>query len=241
MYRYHPHHTRRDFIRIFSVRVLGNFLILFSLYMIAWVFYRPVLEEIKYSYNSFMGKRYAVSEDAQVDQTANPQDDRPTSGVSLSDILQRNRVQPLIPADPQYSILIPKLGANAKIIPGINAANEREYLDALKLGVAQASGTGNPGEGHHIYLFAHSTNTFSNVSRYNALFYLLYKLEPGDEINLYYQGVRHKYQVTGSTIVDPSEVSYLTSTTDFETVTLQTCWPPGTTLQRMLVFAEPVE
>ncbi len=234
MYRYHPHHTRREYLRIFTVRVLGNFLILFSLYMIAWVFYRPILEEVKYAYNHVLGNTYEVAED-----TTRPA--VPTTGPRLSDILAGRHVQPLIPVDPQYSILIPKLGANAQIIPGINAANEREYLDALKRGVAQASGSGNPGEGHHIYLFAHSTNTFSNVSRYNALFYLLYKLEPGDEINLYYQGVRHKYLVTGQTIVDPTEVSYLTRTTDVETLTLQTCWPPGTTLQRMLVFADPVK
>lgn len=237
MYEYHPHHTRKQHARTFMLRVTGNFLIVFSAYMILWVFYRPVVEEIKYTFNSLRGKTYVVSDtptDPTTDSVTQPQQ-------SLADILSGRTVQPLVPIDPNYSIVIPKLGANARIIPNINAANEREYLDALKTGVAHASGTGNPGEGHHIYLFAHSTNTFTNVSRYNALFYLLYKLESGDEVNIFYGGVRHKYYVKETKVVDPSEVSYLTRTTDFETLTLQTCWPPGTTLQRMLVFADPAK
>ncbi len=200
-----------------------------------WVFYRPMVEEIRYAYNSFLGKTYVVSD------APTPAKPTQTPQMSLTDILSRRTVQPLIPVDPSYSVVIPKLGANARVIPNINAAVEKEYLQALKTGVAHASGTGNPGEGHHIYLFAHSTNTFTNVSRYNALFYLLYKLEPGDEVNIFYKDVRHKYIVTGTQVVDPSEVSYLTRTTDFETLTLQTCWPPGTTLQRMLVFADPAK
>jgi sortase A len=66
----------------------------------------------------------------------------------------------------------------------------------------------------------------------------LYKLENGDEVNLFHEGKRYVYEVTGSKIVDPSEVEYITRKTETEFVTLQTCWPPGTTLKRLLVFAE---
>jgi len=120
----------------------------------------------------------------------------------------------------------------------VNTADDKSYLDALKNGVAHAAGTKFPGENGHIYLFAHSTNTFTNVSRYNAVFYLLYKLEPGDEVNLYYKGIRYKYNVVGKEIIDPSRVDYLTRKTDKEFLTMQTCWPPGTIYQRLLVFAE---
>lgn len=202
-----------------------------------WVFFKPALEEVKYAYNSLLGRTYAVAEDVEV--PLEPQSaPSPTTGL-LSNILARNVVQPLIPKDPQFSVVIPKIGANEHIIPMVDPGDEDEYLEALKHGVAHAAGSAFPGENRHVYLFAHSTNTFSNVSRYNAIFYLLYKLEENDEINIYYNGIRHIYNVVGKTVVEPSEVGYLTRTTDAEFLTLQTCWPPGTTAQRLLIFAEP--
>ncbi|MEK7177733.1 MAG: sortase, partial [Patescibacteria group bacterium] len=68
-------------------------------------------------------------------------------------------------------------------------------------------------------------------------FYLLYKLEKNDEVNIFYQGQRYVYRVIGQEIVDPSQVQYLTRKTNREFLTLQTCWPPGTTLKRLLIFA----
>ncbi len=231
-----------DYFRILFLRTLGNFLVLFSLYMLTWVFYEPVKEEIIFAYNNATGKTYVVAE--ELDQL----EDNPTFTASkgseesglLSSFLATQKVEALVPRDPNFSVVIPKLGANANIIANVNSANADEYLSALQTGVAHAAGTAFPGQNQHVYLFAHSTNTFSNVSRYNAIFYLLYKLENGDEVNVYYQGVRHKYIVTGKTVVDPSEVEYLTRKTDSEFLTLQTCWPPGTVAKRMLVFAEPV-
>lgn len=236
MYTYHPHHSRRQHARTFAIRVVGNFLIVFSLYMLSWVFLKPAVEEAKYAYNQLRGKTYIVSEDASALPAS---ETKPQSGL-LSQILAGKTVEPLVPKDPQFSILIPKLGANERVLPNVNSADENDYLPALQKGVAHAAGTAFPGEGGHVYLFAHSTNTFSNVSRYNAVFYLLYKLENGDEINVYYRGVRHRYAVIGKQVVDPSEVTYLTRKTTAEFLTLQTCWPPGTTSQRMLIFAEPL-
>lgn len=252
-------------IRTILQRMAGNFLILFSLYMMSWVFYRPFIEEVKYTYNNLVGREYVVVDEfdrnggtdangvsgGDVRNGANDGDVRnsdlrfnATKGSTqiglLDSILRSQKVQPLVPKDPNFSVVIPKLGANANVIANVNSAREDEYLSALEHGVAHAAGTALPGQDQHIYLFAHSTNTFSNVSRYNAIFYLLYKLENGDEINIFHEGIRHRYNVTGKTIVDPSEVQYLTKKTEKEFVTLQTCWPPGTVAQRMLVFAEPV-
>ena len=86
-------------------------------------------------------------------------------------------------------------------------------------------------------MFAHSTDYFWNVGNYNAVFYLLHKLEVNDEINVFFQGQRYKYKVIEKTVVDPKQVEYLTRKTNREFITLQTCWPPGTTLQRLLIFA----
>jgi len=58
---------------------------------------------------------------------------------------------------------------------------------------------------------------------------------------IFYQNKRYNYIVTGSKIVSPMDVSYLVNSQnqDKQQLILQTCWPPGTTLQRLLVFASP--
>jgi sortase (surface protein transpeptidase) len=39
-------------------------------------------------------------------------------------------------------------------------------------------------------------------------------------------------------VTNPDDVSFLNQPYDQETIVMQTCWPPGTTSQRLLVFAE---
>lgn len=220
-----------EYLRILILRTIGNFLILASLFMIGKTFYNPVKEEIRYFVNSLVHKRYVV---VQKKGLPEPQDQK--KGF-LASTFKINKIEALVPEDPNFSIVVPKIGANAKILPNIDASDEKIYLSALNKGVAHVFGTAFPGEGGHIFLFAHSTDYFWNVGSYNAIFYLLYKLESKDEINLFYKGQRYVYRVVDKRVVDPSEIVYLTRKTNREFLTLQTCWPPGTTLKRLLVFA----
>lgn len=145
--------------------------------------------------------------------------------------------------DKQFQILIPKLGVNSRIIANVNPAVEKEYAQALKLGVAHAAGTGLPGEenthNRTIFVFGHSTNGSWNISRYNALFYSLKDLIIGDSITVWFWGKEFDYTVKERKIVEPDDVSFLQPQTDKERLILQTCWPPGTTWKRLLVIAEP--
>jgi len=195
----------------------------------------PVREEIRYFIDTVVQKKYIVVSN---EKKISPKEQTIQSG-GLARIFQSNITEILTPQDPQFDIIIPKVGANSIVIPNVDASNETEYLGALRQGVAHTQGTAFPGEGGHIFLFAHSTDYFWNVGTYNAVFYLLYKLEKGDEIDLFYQGKHYVYTVIGKETVDPSQVQYLTRKSNKEFLTLQTCWPPGTTLQRLLIFAVP--
>lgn len=143
------------------------------------------------------------------------------------------------PKDTNFGIVIPKIEANAKVILNVNPGIEREYLAALQKGVAHAKGTDFPGGSDNIYLFAHSTGDVFNLQFFNAVFYLLHRLENGDEISVYYLGRRYNYYVYDKKVVEADDVDYLVKKTGTPTLTLQTCWPPGTTLKRLLVFARP--
>lgn len=138
-----------------------------------------------------------------------------------------------------FSIVIPKIGAKANIIANVDMNSEKEYDAALMEGVAHAKGTYFPGQGKEIFLFAHSTNSPFNVRAYNAVFYLLDKMKVGDDVVMYFSDKRYVYRVGETRIVGPNDISFLNKD-DGETLILQTCYPPGTSWNRLLVLAKPV-
>lgn len=152
-----------------------------------------------------------------------------------------SRPTPTLPPvpDPSFSLVIPKIDARAKVIANVDPARPEIYQPVLQQGVAHAAGSGFPGSGKTIYLFAHSTNAQWNVVRYNAVFFLLNQLEPGDEVWLVYQGRLYSYIVSEKKIVGAKETYYLTDYQQGETLILQTCWPPGTIWKRLLILARP--
>jgi len=205
--------------------------------MVGKTFYQPVQQEIRFFIEQQAKKEYVVASNKEEEAMYKLQTNKNQPKGALNSLLNVKPLEVLVPEDPEFSVVITKIGANARILPNIDVSDEDAYLEALKSGVAHAMGTAFPGEGGHVFLFAHSTDYFWNVGNYNAVFYLLHKLEKGDEINLFFKGQRFKYRVVEKSIVNPDQVEYLTRKTNREFVTLQTCWPPGTTLKRLLVFA----
>lgn len=134
-------------------------------------------------------------------------------------------------------ISIPAVFIDEPVVYNVDPNNPAQYLAALKHGIAQASSTSFPGSPGLGYYFAHSS-TPQFVERYNAVFYLLYKLHTGDAIYLWHDGKRYDYAVTTSKITSPTDLSFLHALYPTETIVLQTCWPPGTSLERLLVFAQ---
>jgi len=241
--------TRSEIIRYLILRSIGNFLVLFAIFGVAATFGPALYYEISFKVIQARGVRYQVYEPNPSAGTSPLGEilkrqkigSVKVSGGGFADVLAGPKEQILIPNDTSFSILIPKLGANAKVFPNIDASDPNQFLPILKEGVAHAKGTVFPGMKGNIYLFAHSTDNFWDVGRYNAIFYLLKDLNPGDEVVIFFQNKRHNYVVTGSKVVDPTDVSYITNAQnqDGETLILQTCWPPGTTWKRWVVFAKP--
>ena len=135
-----------------------------------------------------------------------------------------------------YGIVVPKLGLDEKVIFNVDPNDEAQYVAALKQGIAHASSTSFPDENGLGYYFAHSSNPSTHV-QFNAVFYLLNKLELGDEIYIWHEQKRYRYLVSDKRINDPTDTGFLYQKYDQETIVLQTCWPPGTTKERLLVFA----
>ena len=159
---------------------------------------------------------------------------------NVSTLINYNYDINLVPPNADFSIIIPKIAAVAPVFADTDPFDSGISLSVLRKGVAHAKGTSYPGSPGNTYLFAHSTDTFYNVGRYNAVFYLLGKLEPGDEIIIFYKGEKISYEVDSVKVVNADDVKYLGKVGEGNTLTLQTCYPPGTTIKRLIVVASQV-
>jgi len=144
------------------------------------------------------------------------------------------------PVSTDYGIVVEKINANAKIVAGVDPSSQADYTRALAEGVAEAQSSTVPGQPGNLYLFSHSADAPWDVTRYNAIFYLLRELSPNDRVIIFYKGVRYDYIVFDKTIVSPKDISFLTNRYDKPVLTLQTCDPPGTSLNRLIVRAKLV-
>ena len=231
---------RKEIIKFLILHSIGNFLVLFAIFGFLATLGPALYYEAAYRVLQARGVHFSVS-----NQVVQPEKIPKTMPVietepSFTDILSGPKEQILAPINTEFDILIPKIGANARIFPNVDPSNPDIFLPILQKGVAHAAGTFFPGQKGNIYLFAHSTDNFWDVGRYNAIFYLLKDLKLGDNVVVFFKNVRYNYVVKNTKIVSPSEVSYIThAQTGKELLILQTCWPPGTTWQRLMVFAEP--
>lgn len=141
---------------------------------------------------------------------------------------------------PEGGVVIPALYLDEPVVYNVDPNDSDAYTLALKQGIAHASSTRLPDNGGLGYYFAHSSSP-SLARQYNAVFYLLGKLNGGERITLWHNGKRSDYKVSKKEITVPDDVRFLNTPYDKETIVLQTCWPPGTAERRLLVFAERVE
>lgn len=139
-----------------------------------------------------------------------------------------------------FFIEVPKLGIYEKIHANVDPNNAKEYEVALQEGVAHALGSAFPGQDKLIYIFGHSTDGVWNVEAFNAVFYQIKDLQIGDKIILHLGEEKFDYIVSAQDIVKSSEVDFVNNLKNEKILLLQTCWPPGTSWQRLFVSAVPV-
>lgn len=184
---------------------------------------------------------YSRKAKEKVSLAINPQVPLPPSAPVIFNPLLTPEGAVITPVNKEFSLIVPKVGINAEVVPNVNPLKANEYTVALKKGVAHASTSYFPDQPGPVYLFSHSTNYEWFVDDLNAVFYHLKNLEQGDLVVLFYKGNRYTYKLTHKKVVSPKDISYLAPDSDERTLILQTCWPPGSIAQRLLLFAELIE
>lgn len=145
---------------------------------------------------------------------------------------------------PDPKLIIPKIGVEVPIVWDANAADQNSLNKAMDKGVAWFNIRGanaRPGEVGNFVLSGHSSNDWLDQGPYKFIFVRLEQMKVGDTIYVNYEGIRYTYEIKRTRVVKPTEVSALTEPTDKPILTLITCTPIGTALNRLLVFAEQVD
>jgi len=141
---------------------------------------------------------------------------------------------------PESKILIPKINLEIPVVYDLGTNEEKAVQHALEGGVVHYDGTPNPGQSGNVVVVGHSSNNILNSGRYKFAFVLLKRMEAGDTLFLQKGGQRYTYQVIENRVVPPNDTSVLGPTSKPNTVTLITCDPPGTSINRRVVIAEQI-
>lgn len=141
---------------------------------------------------------------------------------------------------PESKLIIPKINLDVPVVYDEPSIDEQVVQRALEDGVLHYATTPNPGEMGNSVIFGHSSNNILNRGKYKFAFVLLNKLEVGDTFMAHYGGKRYIYKVTETKIVPPTDVSVLNATSHPASMTLITCDPPGTAINRLVVIGEQI-
>jgi len=142
---------------------------------------------------------------------------------------------------PQVEINITKINISTPMVWSVSTDAASMDKD-LENGVTHYPSTGVPGQPGNMIVSGHSSNYVWAKGNYNHIFAGLNNLEAGDIISVKEteqngRVITFSYKVTGKKIVSADDQSVFNNTTS-PTLSLTTCWPIGTNLQRLIVTAE---
>lgn len=143
---------------------------------------------------------------------------------------------------PEPKLIIPKVNIDVPIVWNTRP-DHNSQMAAMENGVAWFGIPGansKPGQVGNTVLSGHSSNDFLETGNYKFVFAPLHRMTEGDTIYINYEGTRYTYTVTRISVVKPTDVDALRYPTDKPVLTLITCTPLGTALNRLLVTAEQV-
>ncbi len=136
-------------------------------------------------------------------------------------------------------IRIPALKINAPLNSAVSMS-DADVLKTLSKGVALYPNGVKPGQQGKVFISGHSTGEpWKGIYRF--VFMHLNELKPGDEIIIDFDSTRYSYRVTKSSIIDPSNLKFISSDNSKPVLSLMACWPLWTTKNRIIVDAQLIK
>ena len=141
-------------------------------------------------------------------------------------------------------IIIPKIGKNIPLIDikqkSVSGQKELEniFMKELEDWVVRYPWSTKPGKPGNTFIFGHSSNYPWIKWDYNDVFANLGKLNYWDKVIVYYGQNKYIYKIKTKKVISPKDTKVLKRNKNKDELTLMTCWPVGTTLNRLLVIWE---
>ncbi len=143
-----------------------------------------------------------------------------------------------VPTMDDSTIYLPSIDVRAPILWDIPV---NDALNGLQQGVVQVAESYYPGEVGRTFIVGHSSGYWWMRNPWTKVFALLDQVRDGDLVFLKRDGQAYAYVVTGREVVAPDKVSVIRDQTlDRNQLALMTCTPVGTSLNRLVLYAEPV-
>jgi LPXTG-site transpeptidase (sortase) family protein len=187
--------------------------------------------------NSISGAAISAALDAlppppQVETTSSKPDQPSSSTTSTKKVAAKLASSSLGLSD--NLLVIPKLNIHVPVIWN-SSGDEAIMLENLSKGVAHYGFTSLPNEQNgNVFITGHSSYYWWDKGKYKTVFATISELVPGDQLFVQYQGKIFVYEMVNKVTVKPSDVS-VTDPTDTPTLSLMTCVPVGTALNRLVV------
>jgi len=144
---------------------------------------------------------------------------------------------------PEPKLIIPKINVDIPVNFDIATTQEVAIQTALQDAAVHYKLAGAdvfPGQYGNSVILGHSSNDVFAKGQYKFAFVLTDQLVAGDIFYVHYKGTRYTYKVTDKKIIKPSDLAALQIGDTKPMLTLVTCTPAGTALNRLLVFAEQI-
>jgi LPXTG-site transpeptidase (sortase) family protein len=218
-------------LRKHNLRTLSNFMIAAG-FLLLWLTFGAILKDEAWFYlKEAKGQKLSLF---------NREEDAIEDSVFARFLTSR----PIFiePVNKDFSIVIERIGVNAPIVADVSITDEKAYNEALRTGIAHASTSKYPSnKPGNVYLFAHASINFWRLGKYANVFNLVRKLDLGDRIHIFYKGDPYVYEVVNKETMKGWNTYPITRSVVEPILTLQTCDPPGTTLNRMVVTAKLIK
>lgn len=144
-------------------------------------------------------------------------------------------------------IVIPKIGKNIPLVEvdwrKVKNMKELEnvFQEELVNWIIRYPWSARPWEKWNSFIFGHSSNFPWLEWNYNDVFALMDHIVFWDEVIAYYWQKKYVYKIKEKKVIKPWDTSILKRDKNKKEITLMTCWPVWTTLNRMIVIWELVE
>jgi LPXTG-site transpeptidase (sortase) family protein len=211
------------------LKTISNIFIIMGILFVLFAFGPVIKDEIWYKFMQLKSQNFALND------TSAQEDSVFARLISTSPI----RIEPV---NKDFSLVIEKIGVNVPVVADVPVTDQKAYLESLKNGVAHASVTNYPSKDPgNVYVFAHASTNFWQLGKYATVFNLLRKLEVGDRVHMFYEGDQYVYEVVNKEVLKGWNTYPITRPVIEPTLTLQTCDPPGTTINRLVVTSKLIE